>query len=886
MGVGSDNHWWMDVMENGEASLYADYFDINWHPVQPDLAGCLLLPVLGDHYGTVLESGQLSLFFDENTGNFSINYFEHCFPIDPKTYSVVLGYDLDRLEDRLGKQHTGFLELQTLGNAFDNLPGRQENGDDKRHMRHRNKEVNKRVLVRLCREHPAIRNFIEENVLLFNGESARPESYDLLHGLLEIQAYRLAFWRVATDEINYRRFFDINDLAGLRMQDNTVFHETHRLVFDLITTGKIDGLRIDHPDGLYDPYKYFCRIQASAAEASFDHLNFSQQEAAQPAEILLYVVVEKILAQFEHLPENWPINGTTGYDFSNLLNGLFIDAASEKIMTTTYHRFIGRKIDFDDLSYKCKKLIIHYSMAGELNVLASELYRLARADRHTRDFTLNRLMEALTEIVASFPVYRTYIARDRIQKSDIQFIEWAVAAAKNRGLADDVSVFDFIKDVLLLREREGEFPKMNYSDFVHKFQQYTGPVMAKGLEDTTFYIYNRLVSLNEVGGEPKRFGTSVTAFHRTNLDRMRYWPYAMLNTSTHDSKRSEDVRARINVLSEMPYEWRKRTSLWGKLNRPAKSQINGIAAPNKNDEYGFYQNLLGAWPIGAPEDEHTQQNFMQRMREYMVKASREAKVHTSWMTPNDAYEQALIRFVEKTLKDTNTPFLRDFLSLQGDISRFGMLNSLSQVLLKLTVPGVPDIYQGNELWQFCLVDPDNRRPVDFNKRQSLLQNLLDRCRETSGDRIPLLQEMLAQLPDGRAKIYVIAESLAFRRSNHDLFAKGAYLPLEAVGSKAAHICAFARKFADQLAIIVAPRCFFKLLQGKMELPPGKTVWGNTEIKLPAEIDGSQFENVFTQETIRTEQEKGTLQVSDILGSWPIALFGGNLINENEGAQNE
>ena len=872
MGIGSDNKWWMDVLENGEASIHADFFDINWQPLQPELAGRVLLPVLGDHYGRILENNELALSFQDTMGIFSIKYYDHLFPVAPETYPAILGHDLRRLEDRLGNLHSGYLELQNLISSFTNLPSRYEISEEERQVRHRNKEVNKRILARLCREHPEIRQFIEENVILFNGEPDKPESHDPLHTLLENQPYRLAFWRVAADEINYRRFFDINDLAGLRMENIKVFQETHRLVLDLINTGKLDGLRIDHPDGLFDPYQYFSRLQNAATGEPLADLETSHLEPRKKQRIPLYVVAEKILADFEHLPDSWPVNGSTGYDFANMLNGLFVDGSAKKTMTTIYHRAVGKRMDFDNILYESKKLIIRSAMAGELNVLTSELYRLAQSDRATRDFTLNSLRDALTEIVANFPVYRTYITGKKIPKHDINFISWAIAKAKKQQPLADISVFDFIQSVLLLQNMKPGYDLQRYLYFVMKFQQYTAPVMAKGMEDTCFYIYNRLLSLNEVGGDPKRFGTSVAAFHRTNQDRMQHWPHAMLNTSTHDSKRSEDVRARINVLTEMPQEWQKRFFLWSKLNRPLKSQSEERFAPTKNDEYAYYQNLLGSWPSRVLADEERRE-YISRITDYMLKTIRESKEHTSWMNPDEWYEKAMVRFVEGSFAEKNDIFINDFLSFHQDISWFGMLNSLAQVLLKLVATGVPDIYQGNEIWHYCLVDPDNRRPVDFQKRRALLNDLLERLTADPEERSLFLQELLANLEDGRAKMATTAITLRYRNSWKDVFEQGDYLPLEVQGEKQLHLCAFARKSGERIVIAAVPRLCCTLLQGRRILPLNETVWSDTTILLPPDFAGVAFQNVFSAERLQTASEHGpTLKASQVFGSWPVGLL--------------
>lgn len=877
MGIGSDNQWWMDVLENGRTSLYAHFFDINWQPQQSDLIGRVLLPILGDHYGKILESRQLSLSFSQESGNFAIAYYQHRFPLDPATYPAILGHDLQRLSNRLGKEESGYLELHNLISSFANLPDRQEKSDERILIRHRDKEVSKRNLARLCRECPEILQFIEENVFLFNGEPDKPQSFDLLHQLLEQQAYRLAYWRVAADEINYRRFFDINDLAGLRMEEDEVFRTTHQLVLDLITTGKVDGLRVDHPDGLYHPYQYFRRLEAAAVGESFDDIQTTGPKSSNRTEISLYVVAEKILAGFEHLAEDWPVCGTTGYDFSNLVNGLLLNSSAEKPLTSLYHRFIGSRLDFDELVYASKKLIIDSAMVGELNVLATLLFRLAGTKRSSRDFTLNRLRQALIEIIACFPVYRTYIDGQDIHEEDVQFIEWAVARAKTKQQLYDLSIFDFIKSVLLLERTTDEEDLEKRLDFVMKFQQYTGPVMAKGLEDTAFYIYNRLLSLNEVGGDPKRFGVSVAAFHRNNQERMRYWPHTMLNSSTHDSKRNEDVRARINVLTEMVSQWRRRLYTWRSLNRRLRTQLDGMTAPSRNDEYAFYQNLLGLWPV-EPGDAESHQSLIQRIKDAMLKGCREAKVHTSWTSTNEGYEKAVSSFIQRALSLEAGPFLADFLPFLQEVAWFGMLNSLSQVFLKLVSPGIPDIYQGNEVWRFCLVDPDNRRPVDYGKRQAMLESMQDRMKPESTRGDDYLRELLRFLPDGRAKMFVIYRTLQLRNSLPEVFDAGSYIPLKVSGSKRQHLCAFARQTADRIVIAVAPRLYFTLMRGAKDLPIGEKVWQDTEIILPGGKNWTDFDNIYSASPERgeTSGEAVIFRAADLLRSWPLGLLQGNL----------
>lgn len=872
MGIGPDNQWWMDVLENGKASMYASYFDINWEAQAEEMRNRVLLPVLGDHYGRILEQGELKLGFDQNEGSFSVHYYDQRFPAAPTTYSIILGHDIERLEERLGVQHAGCLELRNISVSFSNLAGIQAISPEDKLLRHRNKETNKRLLARICREIQEVRQFVEENIILFNGEAGKPESFDLLHLLLKKQPYQLAFWRVASDEINYRRFFDINDLAGIRTENIEVFKDTHKLILDLIATGKVDGLRIDHPDGLYDPYQYFLRLQRAAAGLPLETSDPHEASAAQLKNDFLYLIVEKILADFEHLPSNWPVHGTTGYDFANNLNGLFVNGAGKQAMNSIYHRFIGSRMNFDTILYTGKKLIIKTAMSGELNVLATMLYHLAKGNRHTQDFTLNRLRDVLMEVIACFPVYRTYISSGEISKREINYIEWAVAKAKAGETTEDTSTLDYIRSVLLLEKETVGWALAGYRDLVMKFQQLTGPVMAKGLEDTSFYVYNRLVSLNEVGGDPRRFGVSVAAFHKTNQERANHWPHAMLTTSTHDSKRSEDVRARINVLTEIPEEWKKRVTLWGKLNRPQKRKAGRPASPSKNDEYAFYQNLLGVWPLENISEE-SRRRLVDRVQNYMLKAAREAKIHTSWLNQNQTYEEGLTSFVRKILADGDGPFLRDFLPFQQKIAWFGMLNSLSQVLLKLTAPGVPDIYQGNETWRFCLVDPDSRRPVDFEGRKKTLAELHPFSGMEEIDPKPMLKKLLDKMADGNIKMYITFQTLNFRKSWRPVFEKGDYLPLSVKGRYERHICAYARKWEEKVVIVAAPRMYAVLLGQETKIPLGRETWKDTEIIIPEYLPAGKFRNIFSGEVESAEANDGPrLPAASIFRSFPLALL--------------
>lgn len=874
MGVGADNLWWLDVLENGPASPYAEFFDINWQPQQEELKNRLLLPILGDHFGAVLEGGQLKLQFKADKGAFFIAYYEHVYPIAPRTYPLILEHDLQRLANRLGSEHEGFLEFQSLIASFANLPGREETDEERIAMRNRNKGVLKRLLARLCREVVEIATFIEENLIFFNGEPGRPESYDALDELLARQAYRLAFWRVASDEINFRRFFDINDLAGLRPENKRVFTETHRFVLDLIATGKVDAMRIDHPDGLYDPRGYFTTLQMAVSGVSYEEEEDYRKRMAeneQDEKLSLYVVVEKILADFETLPDDWLVHGTTGYDFSWLVNGLFVDESAKQDMTEIYEGFVGREMDFEKLLYENKKLIIRTAMAGELNVLAGLLNRLAKMNRYTRDYTLNGLREALIEIVAFFPVYRTYFAEGSLVDTGREYVVRAVERAKSRQQAEETSIYDFVRSVLLLEE-EDEQLRSAALDFIMKVQQYTGPVMAKGLEDTTFYLYNRLLSLNEVGSNPMRFGVPLALFHEKNRERMTSWPHSMVNTSTHDSKRSEDVRARINVLSEMSGEWRERVERWRAMNRRWKINNAGEPSPSANDEYALYQNLLGVWPL-EEMDREGEERLQERFENYMLKVIREAKVKTSWINQNQAYEQAMADFIRALFREEENDFLADFLPFQRKIAWFGMLNSLGQTVLKLTVPGVPDTYQGNELWHFCLVDPDNRRPVDFQRRREMLAALKETMSVSAGELGERVSALWETADDGRVKLYIIWKILELRRRHPRLFEKGAYVPLTCDGEYAAHVCAFARDDGEERVIVAVPRLLAVLL-GKDEnrLPIGPEVWSDTVISLPGGFAGHVFVNILTGEEHVCGNNGSRLPAAEVFSRFPAAVL--------------
>jgi (1->4)-alpha-D-glucan 1-alpha-D-glucosylmutase len=854
MGIAQNrNAWWYDVLENGAASPFAAFFDIDWRPVKPELADRVLLPILGDQYGAVLDRGELTLELVD--GRFRIRYYDTLLPVAPRSSVRILGHRLEELQRSLGAEHPDVLRLQGLITWFAALPPRTETDPDRVAVRLRDKEIGREKLLALLAESPVVRAFVEENVRIFNGTPGEPQSFDPLDTLLGDQPYRVAYWRVAGEEINYRRFFDINDLAAIRMEHPEVFGRAHDLIFRLVREGVVTGLRIDHPDGLYAPAEYFLRLQRGCAR----ELGL----AARPEDQPFYIVAEKIVSPGERLPEAWAVAGSTGYDFLNLLNGIFVDRTQARAMEQVYARLIKERPPFVEVVYECKRLVMETTMASELNVLGHRLNIISEKHRSSRDFTLRSLTQALREIIACFPVYRTYIGDGPgpVSEADREYLGRAVAAAKRRTPTMSPSVYDWIQDLLLLRfpPWADEDARRERRDFTMRFQQITGPVTAKGFEDTVLYRFNRLISLNEVGGDPSRFGTSIAEFHAENTARRRQWPHALSATGTHDTKRSEDVRARINVLSEIPAEWRKRVALWQRFNRRHRTAVDGRSTPGANTEYLIYQTLVGAWPI-----------TVDRLRAYMLKAIREAKSHTSWINPNTRYDEAIARFVEAILDPARSArFLEDFTAFQARIVQFGMVNGLAQTLVKITAPGVPDFYQGTELWDLSLVDPDNRRPVDWALRRRLLDELT--AAEAGGDLTALVHELVKTKEDGRIKLHIVRQALAFRGRHRELFDVGDYRPIDGRGALAEHLCAFARVREPRCALTVVPRLLAR--RGVDDVPLGRGYWGDTWLEV-AYPPRTAFRNVLTGERVMAAAHDGRtgLPVGDVLASLPVALL--------------
>jgi (1->4)-alpha-D-glucan 1-alpha-D-glucosylmutase len=908
----NENVWWNDVLENGPASLYAGYFDINWTgSPQSNLAGRVLIATLGSKYGDELEQGTLHLSYEN--GGFFVEYHDRRFPVSPRTYPAILGEDSaapkgitpspgvpgeggsvpEVLKSLLKTDEKAINEYRWILEACTQLPDRCE-GSAVAVERHRAKQEIKIRLAKLIAGNDVIREFIAQQIKAFNGTPGDAASFNRLDDLLRHQCFRLAFWRTAPDEINYRRFFDINDLAALAMERPEVFTATHGFVLNLLVKRQVAGLRIDHPDGLYDPRTYFRRLQkhyilalAREAAASFPLLGDTPWETLEPLLLNrlerwisdasfkpsgppLYVLGEKILALDETLPESWPIDGTSGYEFLNMTNGLFVNADSAGAFDEIYRQWTGCHASCADLVYQKKKLILKISLASELNMLAADLKRIAERSRYGLDFSFQVLHTALKEVIACFPVYRSYIDDRGASPADVRYIDQAIACALERNPKTDASVFKFIRDTVLVENGAamGADELASQRHFAGKFQQLSSPVMAKGVEDTVFYIYNRLLSLNEVGGDPARFGISPQQLHAFFERRQRDWPRSMSTLSTHDTKRSEDVRARLNVLSEMPERWKDCLERWGDMNAPHRVVIDDMPMPSRNDEYALYQSLLGAWPFDSTD----MKSFKERVQGAMQKSMREAKTVTSWIDPDQRQESAMRDFIEAILDDSRAgEFLKDFRSFQRTISQYGVVNSLSQTLLKLTAPGVPDTYQGNEILDFSLVDPDNRRPVDFVSRRALLEEL--RERSSSPSAVGYSSTKLAAAPDASAlKFHIHQSVLKLQKQYPGLFTTGEYLPLRTGGSKAAHIFAFARSDERCFAIIAIPRLIAGISKTPEDFGGHREIWADTYIELPEGACGRDFRNLLTNTPVRNSADASRWLAADLIADCPVALL--------------
>ncbi len=836
MAFDFENKMLVDLLENGPDSRFFEFFDVEWSYIHFGDKPAMLAPFLGKYYQEALEGGEISLKYGEE--GFSINYYDNKFPVRVGSYADILSLRFEKLQNKTGRNYPAVIKMLGLLHMIKFLPT-FENIEE----RYNQIKFIKALLWELYSDDDIVRMCLNETLKIYNGVRRKPESFNLLDRLLSDQYFRLAYWKVANEEINYRRFFNISSLISLKIENECVFNRTHSLIFRLIKENKIDGLRVDHIDGLYDPEEYLHRIRERIDGR--------------------YLIVEKILGEDEILPENWPVEGTTGYDFLNIVNGLFCKTKNENKLSRIYTQFTRRASTFDDLAVDKKRLIISTRMAGELERLSLLVEDIAKHDRHGADITLIGIKTALEEILVHFPIYRTYVNGKNISEPEKEYINRTIGELKYNNPRIEYEI-DYIGKLLALQYHDlSEGLNEKSINFIMKFQQLTGPLMAKGFEDTALYVYNRFISHNEVGGNPSKFGFTLGEFHKKIKYRGINWKHTLNTTSTHDTKRGEDVRARLNVLSEIPDQWHTRVKKWHNMNLKYKTEYNGRHLPDKNDEYFLYQTLVGAFPF-----EETPDNiFVKRIKDYAIKVVREAKVYTAWVKPDETYENAFLHYIEKILavSDTNL-FLSDLIEFKKYITYFGIFNSLSQTLIKMTVPGVPDFYQGSELWDLNLVDPDNRRPVDFSEREDLLRFIDNNQKEKN----KLFEYLLSDMKNGAVKLYLIRKVIAARRRYPALFNEGKYSHLNSSGEYGKNVISFIRKSEDHIAVIVAPRFTTEVTEHN-KLPLGKKTWKNTFIRVPFETE--KLENAITNDIYEGET---TLQIGDILKEFPAALLIGRI----------
>jgi (1->4)-alpha-D-glucan 1-alpha-D-glucosylmutase len=786
MAAGQENSYWWDVLENGPSSRFAAWLDIDWNSAEVKLQNKVLIPVLGDQYGRVLNASQISVHHDGQS--FQVRYFDNSFPLSPNSLAIPLS---------MAAKHVNAPILAFIADSLARLPSPDSSDEEVLTARHRDKTILYELLDRVIKEEPGVAEAIARAVNDLNA------NIDALDSLLNVQNYRLAYWRTADQELGYRRFFDVNTLIGVRIERPRVFNATHFRIIEWLRNGTLDGVRVDHPDGLRDPAQYFERLRASSLEA--------------------WIVAEKILQPSELLRANWPIDGTTGYDFLNACNGLFINPEGLNELTQAYTNFTGESVQFNLLAHAKKLNVQHEALGSDVNRLSQLFVEICENNRDRRDYTRAEIRRALREVAANFPVYRTYVApgRDEITEEDIKQIFDAIASAKTQRSDLSPDLFDFICDVLTMRAR-GKLE----TEFLLRFQQFTSAVMAKGLEDTAFYCFNRMIGLNEVGGSPERPGTTLDEFHSLCARMQSDHPQTMNTLSTHDTKRSDDVRARLAVLTEIPGNWRSALHRWARRNQQFKTS----GFPDRNTEYFLYQTLIGAWPIS-----------LDRITAYMEKAAREAKQQTNWIQPNQEFEDALRLFIERIL--ASNEFIAELEAFVGKVLLPGRINSLTQTLIKCTAPGVPDTYQGSELWDLRLVDPDNRGPIDYEVRKAMLAEL------QAGMSV---NEIINRIDSGMPKLWVLYKALNLRREKPEWFSKdAAYNPLPVTGSKQAHLIAFSRR---ESVAVLAPRWHLKLGGG----------FGSTTVELPPGV----WHNILTQEAMKD----GAVRAHSLFQKFPVALL--------------
>ncbi|HEY9767907.1 MAG TPA: malto-oligosyltrehalose synthase [Coleofasciculaceae cyanobacterium] len=826
MAYDSQNLWLMDVLENGKDSDFFDFFDINWNQLYEEMHGRVLAPLLGDFYGNCLARGEIKL--DYNEQGLFINYFDLELPVRFESYLTFITHNLGALARQIGRQHPDFIKFLGILYLLKNIPEETKGKE-------RYDQINfvKSLIWETYRQNSSVENFIQNNLKAFNGEVDKPESFDLLDNLLSEQFYRLSFWKVGAEEINYRRFFTVNELISVKVEELKVFNKTHELISQLIAENKFTGVRIDHIDGLYNPAQYLTRLREKLGD--------------------VYITVEKILELTEDLPQDWQIQGTSGYEFLNYVNGVFCYPENKQQFSNIYTNFTGLKATYKDLVYEKKGLILEKNLAGDLENLAQILKKISSHTREGSDFTTYGLKKALFEVLVLFPVYRTYIDENGIGRTDNKYVNQTIKAAKKKAPLL-VNEFNFIQKILLLEYEDfrSQTQREEWLHFVMRSQQLTGPLMAKGVEDTLLYVYNRLLSLNEVGGNPSHFGIDLDLFHQFNQKKVKNWLHGMNTTATHDTKKGEDIRARLNVLSEIPQEWEQQVNHWREINQSYKQE--GI--PDANDEYFFYQTLLGTFPFDASE----LSDFSSRIKDYILKAVREAKVHTAWLRPDEEYEQAYFSFIDRVLEAKESDFWQHFQPFQQQIAEYGIYNSLSQVLIKNTAPGVPDLYQGAELWELSLVDPDNRRPVNYQKRTNFLKEIKEKSNQ---DILQLIKELIETKENGKIKLFLTYQLLKARQEYAKIFQNSDYQPIEVTGKYHNHLVAFARNYEDKTLVAIAPRFLTGIIKPG-QLPLGTEVWSDTSLKLAHK----NWHNLVDNQTIVGEN----LAIGKILQNFSVALL--------------
>lgn len=786
MAIGPKNRYWWDVLENGPSSRFASWFDIDWNSAEVKLKNKILIPVLGDQYGKVLAAGQIKI--EQDGEEFRVRYFDHMFPLSPHSLAVLL----QRAAAMLNENTLGF-----IADSLARLPSPDAANPELVQERHRDKDVIYRLLTRTCSERSDVCQAVTRAIEAMNSD------IDALDDLLNQQNYRLAYWRTADQELGYRRFFDVNTLIGLRMERQHVFEATHARIFEWLGNGTLDGVRVDHPDGLRDPQQYFNRLRTRAKDA--------------------WIIGEKILEPGESLCRNWPVDGTTGYDFLNVCNNLIAYGEGLREFSNIYRDFTSRDQSFDAMAHEKKLNVEQEALGSDVNRLTSLFVEICEGNRDRRDYTRAEIRRAVREIAACFSIYRTYVVaeREEVTDDDRNEIERAVAQARTNRTDIDAGLFDFIADVLTLRHR-GPLE----SEFVLRFQQFTSPVMAKGVEDTVFYCFNRQIGMNEVGSSPAHDGISIEEFHQYCAKMQSEFPASMTTLSTHDTKRCDDVRARLAALTESPARWKGALQRWARMTTGFKTN----KLPDRNTEYFLYQTLIGAWPISE-----------ERLQAYMLKAVREAKEQTAWTQQNKEFEDALSTFIQKVLQSST--FVADIEQMVSRVNHAAQINSLAQSLLRYTAPGVPDTYQGGELWDYRLVDPDNRTPVDYKLRQAMLDELKTGVAP---------EEITKRAPSGMPKLWVAHRALTLRRDHPEWFGPDAeYTAILATGAKAAHLVGFLR--AGCVATLV-PR--WTIRRGDS--------WAGTTVELPR----GPWRNLLTGDA----HSGGRMRIQAILHRFPVALL--------------